>query len=173
MDGADSQKRHSLCKRKSKGRAAFACSSSKMLGVVGHVAARFEDLLLAFGWVGGEYGNEAYVCRQTGEIHYYSGFGDNEEPLPEDINDAEKYVALPDKRDLGLGKPLALQFAELSLPDDIERVTRIFSRSGAYASFKDLLEHRALLDQWYEFEGASQERELRKWCEIEGIEIET
>lgn len=29
--------------------------------------------------------------------------------LPDDIDDEEKYVALPDKRELGLGKPLVLR----------------------------------------------------------------
>lgn len=94
--------------------------------------------MFAFSWVGGIYGNEAYLCRETGEIHYHSGFGGNEVPLPEDINNAGKYVALPDKRDLGLGKPLALQFSELSLPDDNDRVSRMFSRRGAYAGFREL-----------------------------------
>jgi hypothetical protein len=34
-------------------------------------------------------------------------FGDDDE-LPDDVEDDENYVAIPDKRELGLGNPLAL-----------------------------------------------------------------
>jgi hypothetical protein len=37
-DGSDSQKRHALCKEKSKGRAAFDCSSSQALGLARNVS---------------------------------------------------------------------------------------------------------------------------------------
>ena len=39
------------------------------------------------------------------------------EPLPEDIDDGERYVPLPHKNDLGLGKPLILRFTNEFLPE--------------------------------------------------------
>jgi hypothetical protein len=55
--------------------------------------------------------------RQSGKIYWHSEFGDNDEELPDDI-DNEKYIAIPDKRALDLGKPLVLDFAREFLPDD-------------------------------------------------------
>jgi hypothetical protein len=51
--------------------------------------------------------------------------------LPDDIEDDEKYIAIPDKRELGLGKPLALEFAREFLPGDFDDVRHIFDRKGA------------------------------------------
>jgi len=36
--------------------------------------------------------------------------------LPDDIEGDKKYIAIPDKRELDLGKPLALDFAREFLP---------------------------------------------------------
>ncbi|WP_353817004.1 hypothetical protein [Mesorhizobium sp.] len=63
---------------------------------------------------------------------------DDVEELPDDVEDSERYIAIPDKRELDLGKPLVLTFARHHLPDDYDKVREIFSRAGAYARFKDL-----------------------------------
>jgi hypothetical protein len=76
---------------------------------------------------GGMGENEAYLDRQSGKIYWHSEFGDNDEELPDDIDD-EKYTAIPDKRELDLGKPLVLDFAREFLPEDYDEVRRIFSR---------------------------------------------
>jgi hypothetical protein len=93
-----------------------------------------------------------------------------EDELPDDIEDGEKYVAIPDKRELDLGKPLALDFAPQVLPGDFDEVRRMFSRRGAYAGFKQLLAERRALDQRYDFEQKATERALREWCEFNSIE---
>ncbi len=61
------------------------------------MTATFQDIEYAFDFVSfGQPGeSEAYINIHTGETHYYSEFGDNEEELPEDINDENKYIALP------------------------------------------------------------------------------
>jgi hypothetical protein len=89
----------------------------------------FSDLHCAFEFVssGGMGENEAYLDRQSGKIYWHSEFGDNDEELPDDIDD-EKYAAIPDKRELDLGKPLVLDFAREFLPEDYDEVRRIFSR---------------------------------------------
>jgi len=136
--------------------------------------AQFNVLFEAFEFVNfglpAEY--EAYFCTTTGAIHYHSEYGDNEEPLPDDIEDAEKYIAIPHKNDLDLGKRLVLKFAGAFLPDALGEVREIFGHSGAYAHFKELLEHRGMLQQWYEYEVKAQKESLREWCEAKGIEID-
>jgi hypothetical protein len=137
------------------------------------VAVKFDDLFEAFEFVsaGQPMENEAYLCLETGSVFYHSELGGDEEPLPDDIEDSEKYVAVPHKNDLDLGSRLALRFAERSLLDDVDSVHEMFRRRGAYRQFKALLEQRGMLQQWYEFEEKSQKEALRQWCEDTGIEI--
>jgi hypothetical protein len=80
-------------------------------------------------------------------------------------------LRLPDKHELDLGKPLALAFTREVLPDDYGRVRDIFSRRGAYASFKGLLSRRGVLEKWYEFESKAEEEALREWCNSDSIEL--
>jgi hypothetical protein len=69
------------------------------------MTVKFDDLLEAFEFVSADQPmeNEAYLCVETGVIHYHSEFGDEEEdPLPDDIEDSAKYIAIPHKNDLDL-----------------------------------------------------------------------
>ena len=115
---------------------------------------------------------EAFLDTETGETCLRSEHSDDLDLLPPDLEEAAKYVAIPHKKDFGLGKPLALAFADAHMPDDFKRVQDIFSHHGAYARFKHLLEHRGKLEQWYEFEATAQKLALRKWCEATGIEVD-
>jgi hypothetical protein len=136
-------------------------------------AVPFDTLLEAFEFVsfGPPEEHQAYVCLETGKIYWHSELGDNEEELPEDIDNAEKYVAIPHKNDLDLGKNLAIEFVEEVLPAATHEVERMFSRRGAYSNFKNLLERRGLLARWYEYEATAQEKAVREWCADQGIEI--
>ena len=137
------------------------------------VAVPFDKILEAFEFVsfGPPEEHHAYLCLETGKIYWHSELGDDEEELPEEIDDAEKYVAIPRKNDLDLGKNLAIDFVEEVLPDATREVERMFSRRGAYANFKSLLERRRLLQRWYEYEAAADENALREWCADQGIDI--
>jgi len=132
----------------------------------------FSDLQCAFEFVssGGTGENEAYLDRQSGKIYWHSEFGDKDEELPDDIDD-EKYTAIPDKRELDLGKPLVLDFARGFLPEDYDEVRRIFSRSGAYRRYKDLLVRRGALERWYDFSNKAEEVALREWCAQNGVDL--
>lgn len=134
---------------------------------------KFADILDAFEFVsfGSPYDHEAYLCRETGAIYYHSEVADEDEPLPDDIDEGDKYIVLPHKNELDLGKPLALNFAAQHLPAELDRVERIFSKAGAYSRFKGLLETKGMLDRWYEFEAQAQESELRAWCEENSINV--
>ena len=72
-------------------------TSSISYSEVGTMAVSFSDLQLAFEFVssGGMGENEAYLDRQSGKIYWHSEFGDNDEELPDDIDD-EKYISIPD-----------------------------------------------------------------------------
>jgi hypothetical protein len=134
----------------------------------------WKDLILAFEFVGASNTeeNQVFLCKQTGELHWHSDSLGELDELPDDIDDDEKYVQLPDKRELDLGKPLVFDFVRQFLPADFDEVQRIFSRKGAYARFKDLLVRRGTLDQWYAFEEKAEEDALRRWCELNSIEID-
>ena len=137
----------------------------------------FKDILEAFEFVGmsGSLGEHlAFLCRRTGKIYWHSEFSDVAElddELPDDVDDEEKYIAIPDKLELDLGKPLALDFAREWLPGDFDEVRYIFSRKGAYRKFRALLIRRKALDRWYEFESKATERALRDWCALNSIAV--
>ena len=142
----------------------------------------FQEILLAFDFVesGGAGLHEAILGRRTGKIYWRSQFSDLDEldelnelndELPEDVEDDEKYIAIPEKRELGLGKPLALDFAREFLPDDFDEVRYMFSKRGAYPKFKALLARRRAIDRWHDFESKAIERALREWCEFNSIEV--
>ena len=137
--------------------------------------ASLKEIRDAFEFVamGGDLGeHRAFLCRRTGKIYWHSEFSDVDElndELPDDIEDDEKYIAIPDKRELDLGKPLVLDFAREFLPNDFDEVRRIFDNSGAYRKFRALLARRNAVDRWYEFESKATERALRDWCEFNSI----
>ena len=136
------------------------------------MAVSFSDLRLAFEFVssGGMGENGAYLDRQSRKIYWHSEFGDNDEELPNDIDD-EKYISIPDKGELDLGKPLVLDFAREFLPDDYDEVRHIFSQRGAYRRYKDLLVRRGALERWYDFSNKAEEAVLREWCAVNGIDL--
>jgi hypothetical protein len=110
----------------------------------------------------------ALVCRQTGKVYLHSE-GIELDELPDDIEDDEKYIAIPSKRDLDLGKPLVMAFARRHLPGDFHEIQAIFGRRGVYQRFRALLMQRKALDRWYAFEAEETERALREWCEENSI----
>jgi len=136
------------------------------------MAVSFQKLSDAFGFVNVDgAGNSAYVCRPTGEIYLDSSLASVEEELPDDVEDGEKYLLLPNARDLDLGKPLALDFAKAFLPDDVFNVHEIFDRRGAFQKFQSLLRLRSATERWDKFEAEATERALRDWCEAHNIEL--
>ena len=134
---------------------------------------KFSDLELAFEFASFEgvtTEHLAYVRKDTGEI-LYGSYELNGEELPDDVDDEEKYLAIPSKRDLGLGRSLVFDFVEQFLPDDLDQVRRYFSRRGAYGNFKDLLAQRRAIEQWHKFEDEAAQRALREWCSDNSIEL--
>ncbi|MGB2930640.1 MAG: UPF0158 family protein [Desulfobacterales bacterium] len=114
--------------------------------------------------------NSAILNRETGEIYYISELGDSDE-LPDDVDDPDKYIDIPDKYALDLGKRLVFQFVEGNIPEEIARVEKYFRQRGAYSKYKSLLEQKGLLDQWHKFEDDKRKEALIEWCKDNGIEI--
>jgi hypothetical protein len=133
----------------------------------------FSEIEDAFGFVSmSEFGNSAWVCRETGAIHMRSDWDrDQFEPMPEDIDDGAKYAKLPDPRDLDLGTELVLRFAAERLDEHYDEIAAIFSRKGAYRRFKEFLRRLGALDSWYEFENNAREKALRDGCAENGVEV--
>lgn len=133
----------------------------------------FREISDALDYVsfGSMYEHQAFLDRETGKIYYHSVYGDDLEELPEDI-DSGKYIGIPHKNDLDLGRNLVFAFAYRYLPDEVEEIQRIFRRKRAYSSFKDLLDNKDMLEIWYEFEAKEQEKALKAWCESQSIQIE-
>ena len=118
---------------------------------------KFDDIEMAFEYVSSEqpFMHSAYISRKTGQVYYVSELGDSDE-LPDDIDDEDLYVSIPHKNDLDLGRKLVFNFVAESLPSDIDEVSNIFSRKGAYSRFKRLLDSRGKLEDWYAYESDSQ-----------------
>jgi hypothetical protein len=132
----------------------------------------YKELMDAFEFVNSnpDYMNQAFLDLETGKIHWHSDLHEIDGDLPEDLDD-DRYIEIPDKRDLGLGRDLVLDFADRYLPDEAEQVETIFRRRGAYGRFKALLEKKGALQKWYDFESRAEEMALRLWCQENGIEI--
>ena len=100
-------------------------------------AIEYDDLLSAFEWVNASHpgDNSAFVCRETGAIHWGSNSADLEDELSDDIDDGRLYVAVPHGSELGLGKRMALAFTEEVLPHSTSEVAGFFRRPGGLPAF--------------------------------------
>ena len=119
--------------------------------------------------------DEGYVCRKTGKIHWIpdEGISGIVVDVPADIEDTDKYIPVPDNRDLDLGSSLVFDFAGQYLPDNYDQIRGIFRSGGAYRRFKDLLERKGKLQAWYDFRDEQMTKALEQWCKDEGFEVES
>ncbi|ABM03367.1 conserved hypothetical protein [Psychromonas ingrahamii 37] len=131
------------------------------------------DIELAIEFVSSAYSfdNAAYLNSETGVI-YYSGDAVDEE-LPDDIDKVSKYISIPSKRDLELGKPLVLSFVSKEMPDEIDNVYSMFRSHGAYSKFKSLLQSLEYVEKWYSYENAAVKNAITEWCKENSIECRT
>lgn len=131
------------------------------------VTIKYDDLSAAFDFVNfaAPFEHRAFVCLDTGVIHWISETGPiDEEDLPADLETSDRYIAIPHKIDLDLGNNLALRFTREQLPHRYASVEACFGHRGAYARFKALLAAERCLEKWYAFEAEYTERALRTWC---------
>lgn len=115
----------------------------------------------------------AYVDLETGKLYCVSANIDLEldEETPDDLESSDRYLALPDKNDLDLGRDLALAYVRQHLPGELDKVMGFFHARGAYGRLKDLLDRRGALEAWYTFEQQATESALRQWCDQHDIRL--
>ena len=137
------------------------------------MAVKYEELSAAFDFVsfGAPMEHRAYISMDTGTIYWISDMNPLDEEVPDDLEDSDRYIAIPHKNDLNLGSELALRFAAEELPDLYTRIDGVFRHRGAYARFKALLTAEGYLDKWYAFEAECTERALKDWCAANHIEL--
>lgn len=137
------------------------------------VTIKYDDLLLAFEFVsaGLPMEHNAYISIDTGQIYWISDLSPTEEEVPDDLETSDRYIAIPHKNELDLGRSLALRFAAQELPERYGRAKAFFRSRGAYARFKQLLESEGVLEKWYQFEAESVEQALRDWCAENSIQL--
>jgi hypothetical protein len=116
--------------------------------------------------------NRAWLSLDTGKFCWYSEPGDNFEELPDDIGDESRYAQVPHKNELDLGRRLVFRFVQEQAPELMDDVEDIFRRRGAYGRFKDLLDDRNLLQQWYAYEEKATRAALRAWCDENAVGLE-
>ena len=138
------------------------------------VTVRWSDLEDSFHYASAEgIGmNRAWLSLDTGKFHWYSELGDNFEELPDDIGDESRYAQVPHKNELDLGRRLVFRFVQEQAPELMDDVEDIFRRRGAYGRFKDLLDDRNLLQQWYAYEEKATRAALRAWCDENAVGLE-
>ena len=105
-----------------------------MLGEAPVPAVRLADLLDALEFVSVSQldENQAWLCKGSGRILFVSDSVDPEEDLPGDP-EAAGYLAIPHRRYLDLGKPLAISFIDAELPVYSAQVRDFFRQKGATA----------------------------------------
>ena len=112
-----------------------------------------KDILGAFEFVcagdGGEH--EAFLCKQSGKLYCHSGLCDDLDILPDDIGDSEKFLQIPDKRELDLGKPLALDFPARRL----RRRSTIFQQKGRLRQIQGSIGSKGRARSMVRFRGES------------------
>jgi hypothetical protein len=137
------------------------------------VAVKLNDLATAFEFVGAAppCENNAYISLDTGEIFWTSKMNRMDEDVPDDLETSDRYLSIPHKTDLDLGKRLALRFVASELPGCYGQVAGFFRRAGAYAQFKALLDSKGALERWHAYEAESIEQALRAWCAENGLEL--
>ena len=134
---------------------------------------KLSDIEFAFMFSSDRYeGNAVYLCKSTGRLYYVSEYGDSDEDLPDDLDDHERYLVLPDKSDLDLDSQLVHRFMRKHAASFADEVREIFSSKGAYRRFKNFLMDHDLLDQWHAYESEETTAAIRTWCQDNGIELD-
>jgi len=143
------------------------------------MAVDLDDLWLAYemqsqlhdGW--GEPGAGAWLDLEKGVLIVYSGDGviDDETPPPDDIDDNPRYVPIPTRQELDLGRELALDFMAEHRPDEVQWALDTLRRRGGWHRFKDHLEDIGLIREWFDYQERRTNEALKAWCEAQGVDV--
>jgi hypothetical protein len=130
-------------------------------------------LRCAFAFVGSAPPCEhsAYISLDTGHIYWTSELNPLEEEVPDDLETSDRYLLVPHKTELDLGRNLALRFAASELPEHYDQIEGLFRHKGAYARLKALLDSEGALERWDRYEADATEKALKDWCADNDIRI--
>lgn len=83
-------------------------------------ALGWNDLEAAYYWVSGAAQgiNSAFISRRSAQVFVASEQYDSPDELPDDIDVAALYLAVPHQHELDLGRKLVLDYVGEHLPDD-------------------------------------------------------
>ena len=139
-------------------------------------SVKYGDLEWAFTYVSTaqQGAHSAYVERDTGQIFWTSEAGDQNDNPPEDVENLQRYLPVPHKNEVGLGRQLVMRFIELEMPDCYEEIIEIFRGRGRspYRRYQMLLESRNAVDRWQNYEQTAVRRALSDWCQQHRIRLE-
>ena len=126
-----------------------------------------DELQGAVDWVSSNtLDNKAYVCRQTGKIYWVSGDSgvlDEEDEIPNDVDDVGRYAMVPDKHDLDLGNRLVFRFTARFLAEHFDEVRNAFRHKGAYGRFREILYRQNSVEEWYAY---SEEQTIKAHTQV-------
>ncbi|NHQ84738.1 hypothetical protein HA050_01220 [Iodobacter sp. HSC-16F04] len=136
---------------------------------------KLSDIIEAIDFMSGDpfQSCEGFIHIESGKIYLRSEYLDaiDLEELPGNLDDADLYLPLPTKNDLGLGSQLPVCFAEEYAPDLYNEVRAMFRHQGALGRFKDWADRHQLLAAWYRFEKECSEKEIKAWCGRHNIQF--
>lgn len=117
---------------------------------------------------------QALLDKASGKIYFHAPDDDSGcwDALPEDADNAEKYLLLPHKDELVYEKTLIFRFVGQHCPaQQVEEVEAIFRRKGAYGNYRRFLDRNGLLDHWYAFRDAHIQAAFLAWCQDNGLKF--
>jgi hypothetical protein len=128
-----------------------------------------DQLILAVEHVtgGGAIGASAFIDGRTGAVLF--GGADLEVSLPVDVYEDERYVPVPTKKELGLGRGMALTFSEQHAPHLLDSAEHIFATAGAFERFNRLMHEHGLLKDWYAYQEDRLSIAVQEWAEQHGL----
>jgi len=130
------------------------------------------DLETAITLLDASVGAEAWVCRDTGVVLVRSDeVGEPAGPVPDDVDDGDRYVPVPSARDLELGQALVFGFVRSEIPSEYDAVRELFRRPGAYGRYSRLLDGLGLRDRWHKYRTERTRAALHAWCEDKGFTL--
>ncbi len=134
----------------------------------------YSEIQMAFEFVssGEEGDNFAYLCKDAGEIFYYSEMLGLDERRGRDMNSGNCFL-IPHRNSLDLGRELAFDFIDEVLPSEYAAVRDAFADpEDAQGQYIALLETNGKLQEWYDYQSHHTSRMLREWCAARGIAVE-
>lgn len=133
------------------------------------------DLVTAYTFAdtGEDFGHAAYIDLDTGAM-LTTGADDSDldSQVPDDVEVSERYLPIPAKRDLDLGRNLVFSFVREKLPEHDAAVSDYFRKKGAYSKFKVLLADTGKLTDWHRYEEQATELALKNWALENAVQIE-